>query len=365
MPEPSPRNNLTLRKAAAIALVIVGIIALALLFWQLASILLLAFGGILIAIFLRTLSGWVSKFTRLPDTASLIIVLLILLALTAGLVYFSGDSIAGQMTKLADEIPRSIENVRDYLNRYEWGKWIISKIPSSAEELPISGKDVTSVASGALSSLTGLLAAGLVVFFVAMFLSFDPKTYLRGAIRLVPVRKRERIMTVLAEVHDTLQMWLLGTILAMILVGVSTGVGLALLGVPLALALGVIAAVLTFIPNFGPVLAAIPAILLAFLESPIMALYVIILYVAVQMVETYLITPLIQQKTISLPPALTLSAQVGLGILFGLPGVILATPLTAGALVLVHRLYVEDVLESSASESKAASPDSGSYGQVH
>ena len=149
----------------------------------------------------------------------------------------------------------------------------------------------------------------------------------------------------LHEVHEVLRWWLLGKMVAMVLVGTLTTIGLWLLGIPLPVALGVIAAMLTFIPNFGPVLSAIPALLLAFVASPMSAVYVGLLYLVIQTVESYLITPLIQQRTVSLPPALTVLAQVGMGVLFGVPGIVLAAPMAAMAMVLVTKLYIEDRLE--------------------
>jgi predicted PurR-regulated permease PerM len=344
-------NSANPNKATPVTLRVVVVVALALLFWKLAPVLLLAFGGVLLSIFLRTLGVWVSKWTGLSAVWSLAIVLVALGSLTAASIYLSGDLVAKQMTELVDQVPRSLEKISIYFKNYEWGKWLAERAPSSAEDLPVPGKDVASYALGALSSVTGGIMGGivaaLIVFVLAMYLSFDPDTYINGAIRLLPVRKRERILSVLKEVHETLQMWLLGKILSMIVVGVLTSIGLELIGVPLALALGIIAALLTFVPNFGPILSALPAVLLAFVDSPMRALYVILLYLGIQTVESYLITPLIQRKTVSLPPALTISTQIGLGILFGIGGVVFATPLTAGALVLLKRLYVEDVLETA------------------
>lgn len=342
----SSGNGVSPCKVTPMALKVIVVVALALLAWKFAPVLLLVFGGVLVSIFIRTLGIWVSKWTRLPAVWSVAIVLVALGLLSAGGMYLSGDPIAKQMTELADQVPRSLEKISDDLKTYEWGKWLVEKVPDSAQDLPVSSNDVASYASGALSSVTGGIVAALIVLVLAMYLSFDPDIYVRGTVRLFPVRKRERIMSVLKEVHETLQMWLLGKILSMIVVGVLTSTGLWLIGVPLALALGVIAALLTFVPNFGPILSALPAVLLAFVDSPMRALYVIFLYLGIQTVESYLITPLIQQKTVSLPPALTISTQIGLGILFGVGGVVFATPLTAGALVLVKRLYVEDGLET-------------------
>jgi predicted PurR-regulated permease PerM len=333
-------------KVTPMALRAVVVVALALLFWKFAPVLLLAFGGVLVAIFLRTIGDWVSKWTGLPAVWSLAIVLVLLGLLSAAGIYLSGDPVAKQMTELADQVPRSIEKISDDLKQFVWGKWLVEKVPTSAQDLPVSREDVASYASGALSSVTGGIVAALIVLVLSIYLSFDPDTYISGAIRLFPVRKRKRLLSVLKEVHETLQMWLLGKFLSMIVVGVLTSTGLWIIGVPLALALGVIAALLTFVPNFGPILSALPAILLAFVDAPMRAFYVFLLYFGIQTFESYLITPLIQQKTVSLPPALTISTQISLGILFGAGGIVFATPLTAAALVLLKRLYVEDMLEA-------------------
>ena len=152
---------------------------------------------------------------------------------------------------------------------------------------------------------------------------------------------RGSLREVLAAVGSTLRWWLWGKLLGMLVIGVLTTLGLWRLGVPLALTLGLLAALLTFIPNIGPILAVIPA---ALLDSPAKALYVLGLYLPIQTVESYLITPLVQRLTISMPSALTITAQLVLGVLLGAMGVVLATPLTAAAVVLMKMLYVEDAL---------------------
>jgi predicted PurR-regulated permease PerM len=127
-------------------------------------------------------------------------------------------------------------------------------------------------------------------------------------------------------------------------IGVLTWLGLVLLGIPLAPTLALLAALLTFIPNFGPAIAMVPPTLIALMEGPERAASVVALYFAVQTVESYVLTPLLQKKTTSLPPALTLVAQVVMASLAGGLGVVVATPLTAVALVTVRHLYVEDAL---------------------
>jgi predicted PurR-regulated permease PerM len=147
------------------------------------------------------------------------------------------------------------------------------------------------------------------------------------------------------EVATVLRGWLLAQLSSMAVIGVLTGIGLWALSVPLVVALGLLAALLTFIPNLGPILSAAPAVLLALADDPISAVWVILLYVGVQLIEGNVTTPLIQQHTIALPPALTIAMQFLLGAVFGLLGLALAVPLTAAGVTLIRMLYVEAYLE--------------------
>ena len=149
---------------------------------------------------------------------------------------------------------------------------------------------------------------------------------------------------VLDAVGDTLRRWLVGRALLMVINGVCTAAGLWLLGIPLALTLGTIAGLLNFVPNIGPIIAGVPAVLIAWTHGPMPAFYVLLLYVALQSLDGYVLTPLIQQRTVSLAPALTIAVQVLFGVLAGTMGLLLATPVTAATLVLVRKLYLEDVL---------------------
>ena len=138
--------------------------------------------------------------------------------------------------------------------------------------------------------------------------------------------------------------------MSLCLVGMLTALGLWILGVPAPLSLGFVAGVLSFIPNFGPLLSLVPAVIVALPNGPQMVLYVILLYAGIQLVESYFITPLIQHRAVRLPPALILLAQILMGVLFGFLGLLLATPLTAVLLVLIKRLYIEDVLAEPGSK---------------
>lgn len=168
--------------------------------------------------------------------------------------------------------------------------------------------------------------------------------YRRGLLRLLPRSGGPDAEEAMDAASGALRKWLLGKLVSMLLVGILTTTGLWLLGVPLALSLGVLAGALEFVPFIGPVVAAVPGILFAFTQSPSTALYVALLYLGIQQVESYLIMPLVQRWAVALPPALAILAVVGFGVLFGVLGLLFAVPLMVLVMVLVEKLYVETAL---------------------
>ncbi|TKI19934.1 AI-2E family transporter, partial [Bacillus pumilus] len=202
-------------------------------------------------------------------------------------------------------------------------------------------------AGSIFSGVLGTMADIVVALFVAVYLAANPRVYTNGIVALLPHRARPRAREVLNELRRVLGLWILGKLLSMLVVGVATAIGLSLLGVPVALALGLLASLLDFIPYIGSILAAAPAVLIAFTQSPMLALEVSALFLAVHALDGYVLLPLVERKTVSLPPALTISAQVLMGLAFGLGGVALATPLTAVAEVLIQMLYVQDALHDT------------------
>lgn len=335
------------RGFAGRVLAAVGITAtvalLLLLLWYAVDVLLLAFAGILLAIFLRALSVWLSGRTPLSGGWSLAVVILALVSVLGAGAWLLAPDVAEQVDQLSESVPRSAQQLGQRIERYAWGRQLLAQVPTTGELLS-DKSNVLARVTGVFSTTFGLIAGVVIVLFVGLYLAADPQLYAGGLVRLVPANKRGRAREVLSEVGQTLRWWLLGQIVAMTIVGALSALGLWLLGVPLALTLGLLAALLTFIPNIGPVIAVVPAALLALTQSPTRALYVLLLYLAIQTVESYLITPLMQQRTVRLPPALTIIAQVILGVMLGALGLLLATPLTAAALVLVKKLYVEDTL---------------------
>jgi predicted PurR-regulated permease PerM len=306
-------------------------------------VLLLAFAGVLFAMFLMGIADLVHRHARLSEGWSLGATVLALMLTAAAGAWLLIPSIAEQTDQLRQTLPQSIGQLEETVKQYPWGRWIL-KSPLQPEGLipkwPAVFSRITGIVSGTLEAI-GIV---VVIFFTGLFVAAQPRLYQEGIVKLVTPGRRDRARDVLGQVGTALRWWLIGKLSAMVLVGVLTWVGLWLLGVEIAVALAVLAAVLTFIPNFGPIIAAIPAVLVGLLDSPTTAVWVVALYVAIQTVESYVFTPLIQQQAVSIPPALVIIMQLALAVLVGGIGLALATPLTVTALVLARTLYVEDML---------------------
>jgi predicted PurR-regulated permease PerM len=327
---------------------IVAVIAIAavITLWVLgtaARVFLVAFGGILLAITLRRFAANVARLPRMNEDLALAVVLALLAGIIALGAYLMAPRVGEQVDRLIESVPRSIENLENYLSNYGWARNILAE----AREGMSSGGEVVARATGLASRGFGGIVDAVVILFVGLYGAIQPRLYLDATVRLVPPRRRERAAEVLAALETTLWRWLVGRLIGMLVIGILTSIGLLILSVPLAIPLGVLSALLAFIPYLGPILSAGFAMLLALTESPDLALYTGLLYVGVQTVESYLLTPLIERQAILLPPALTIIAQVLLGILFGGLGLVLASPIVATIMVLVKMLYLEDFLGES------------------
>lgn len=332
-----PGQRFSHRVLIAVALVAAALVLL-LLVRQVAQILLLVFAGVLAAVGLEGLTQLVRRRTPLGAGAARLVVALVLLVPGAMLGWLFGPHLTDQLAQLIDRLPEALARLREQLQASRWGELLLEHLGRGG------GVDWASRAAGFFRSVFGAVFDVLVVAFVGLYLWVNPRLYTAAAVALVPPRHRPRAEQILALQARTLQRWLVGRLASMLVVGLLTGLGLAVLGVPLAVTLGAIAATLSFIPYLGPVLSAAPALLIALLQGPGQVVSVVVLYAAVQLVESYMITPLIQLRAVSLPPAFLISAQLIAGVLAGALGVLLATPLAVVVTVLVQALYIEGVL---------------------
>jgi predicted PurR-regulated permease PerM len=315
------------------------IIILILILWKVIDVLLLIFASALMAIFLRGLSSLVSKYTHLRNSLSLVIVLFSLFGIFSIAIWLTAPKITEQVDQLMQTVPESVEQFREKLMEYEWIRTFLEGIPDFEDIIKLLAR-----VGGFFSTTFGFLVSLFIILIVGLFLSINPQSYIQGLVKLVPQKKRGRAQEILHTLERTLFWWLVGRTVSMSIVAILTGIGLSLLDIPVAMALGVIAGLSSFVPNIGPIIASIPAILLALTKSPMHALYVIFLYLAVQNLESYLITPYITYRTVLMPLALVIIGQVLMGVLLGFLGLVFATPLVATLIVLVKLLYIEDVL---------------------
>jgi predicted PurR-regulated permease PerM len=335
-----PQPDFLRRVLIVAGIALLGLLVVALL-WQTAQALLILFAGVLMAVFLHALSDFARKWLPLSAGWALALVcVLLVVALGLG-SWLMAERISTQLGQLRQALPASVEQLKQRLKQTEMGRTILNQTQNGSDLIP-SEINPWSRASRLLSSTIGFMVGVIIILFIGLYLAVEPHTYRQGILYLAPPGQRARIEQVLDQLGHMLRWWLIGQAVSMGCVALLVTLGLWLLNVPLALTLGLIAGLLEFIPRVGPVVAAVPAILVSLMQTPSQTLYVILLYIGVQSVESYLILPLVQRKAVDLPPALTLTALFLMGILFGFVGLLLATPLTVVVVSLVKQLYVKN-----------------------
>ncbi len=310
--------------------------------WYARYVLLLIFAGILVAIFLQTLSRWLADHSPLGYRPALALVVLFLVAVVLGAAALFGAQMIHQANQLYETLPTSVENAREQIKQTDWGKFLLQRLATGGDLF--SNVDalqhVTSTAVTFLDAIIGLV----IVFFVGLYGAASPDRYVNGVLHLVPLDKRERAKDIIRDVASTLRRWMLGHLTTMVLVGCLTGLGLSLVGIHEALILALLSFFAELIPYVGPIAAAVPGILIGWSQSNTMALYVLGVYCVIHVCEGYLIYPLVMGRAVELPPALTIVGIVFFSLFAGLLGAILATPLTLTVIVLMRLLYVHDYL---------------------
>ncbi|MGN6399812.1 MAG: AI-2E family transporter [Flavisolibacter sp.] len=299
------------------------------------SVFMLILAGVLIAIFFRGLSGWIATKTKWNDSVCLVVSVAGTLILMILLFWLLGATIQAQVTELSDTLPTTIENAKAQLDKSSLGQKIVEKVSS-----PKTQKKAEAVVQTFFKSTFGILGDLYVVLFLGIFFTASPKQYKKGLVALVPSKSQPKADEVLSKIAVNLKKWLKGKIFAMFVVFILTAIGLIIIGLPMWLTLALIAGILNFIPNFGPLMAMIPAVLIGLMQSPSTAAFVAGLYILVQVAESNFITPKVQQRLINIPPALIIIAQLLISPLTGGWGLVLATPLMVIIIVLVQQLYL-------------------------
>ena len=323
-------------------LIVLGLVAVFFIAWQLRSVLVLLFGAVLVATIVRAVAGPLRTHLRVPETPAMLLSFLLIVGVIGGAGWLLSTQLSQQMHALGDTLPKSLAKLDQTLSGFGFNH----PIRAFQAQLHSSGGSLVSWFARFASSASEALASFLIVVSGGVFLATQPRLYRAGMIKLVPERRRHVVAEAMLESERALRLWLKGQLIAMVVIGAMTAAGLWFLGIPSWLVLGILAGFFEFIPFAGPILSAVPAVLLALLHSPELALWTALMYFAVQHAESYLIQPIIQQIAVEVPAVVLLFSLLAFATLFGPIGILFAAPMTVVAYVLVKRLYVIEALDT-------------------
>lgn len=325
------------------ALIAIGLAGAAFLLWKLRFVLILLFGAVLVASIVRAIAAPLQKHLRFPENIAVAVAVLLIFGFVGGTGWLFGTQLSAQTQQLGNTLPGAVRNADAWLGGYGMNHplqhWIAN--------LHSSGGAIMSDVGGWLTTFSESLANFLIVLSGGIFLALQPRFYRSGAVKLVPDSKRPVVGEAMDESEKALRLWLKGQLIAMVVIGSMAAAGLWLLGIKEWLVLGLLAGTLEFIPFAGPILSAIPGVLLALVQSPELALWTALMYFAVQHLESYLIQPVIQQYAVDIPAVVLLFSLLAFAMLFGIIGILLAAPMAVVAYVMVKRLYVVETLHTS------------------
>lgn len=337
-------------------LIAMGIGALALIAYNWRHIFLLAFGATLVALVLRSLADPIRRRTPLSASASLGVAVLAVAIVLVALGWFVGGQLMRQLDQLGAVLPVAWEQAQARIGAYQAGSWLLARL-HDATGAPMGGFGPLAGRIGHATGV-GIQAIGefVVVLVAGVYFAAQPRLYRDGFLKLAPPSWRERLTGAVDDCAVSLRKWLLGAGVAMLAMGVLTTIGAFVLRLPAPIALGLLSGVAEFVPIVGAAVAAVPALLLAATIGPKTMLWTLGFYLVIHQFEGNLLIPLIQRRVVAVPPALTLFSVVGFGVLFGVSGVVFATPLAVVVLVLIRRLYLREGETPVAGPGEAARP---------
>ena len=342
-PDPGHFRDVRVFRTTAIVL---ATAAAAYLIWQLVDLLLLLFACGLVALILLTITKLIRRHWKMPFGIALTLTVLLLIAVVGGALSFFGATMSAQFTDLVLRLPAAWTAVQQQLETSPIGASLLDR----AKALAPSGQSIVDAFTTVLATVGGIVSGLVIVLVGGLYLAAQPRLYEGGALKLLPASIRPQAIETAEAITASLKNWLKGQALGMVFVGVGTTIGLLIVGVPAAAAIGLVAGLAEFVPYSGAIVAGIPAIILGFSQSTDTGLWTIAVLVIVQQIQGNIVMPLLQNQMVELPPALTIFGIIAAGILLGPVGVLLATPLTVVVLVLLRRLYLregkEEVLAS-------------------
>jgi predicted PurR-regulated permease PerM len=338
------------------ALVLGTIIALRFL-WSVRTVVCVAFLGILFGLALGSGADRAERW-RVPRGASVPIIVLLVLAALVGVGALTAPRIASQLHEVREQVPEAIGQVERWIAKRQAGAMQLLQPDSTSQSARDQSRHPAVLREGVaqqaakvgerffafFSSTLAVLASLILILAISIYVGINPGLYHAGLMHLFPHRDRQRAGEVLSAIATTLRRWLVSQLIAMLVIGLVTTLALLLIGVRAAVALGVIAGLLEFIPYVGPILSAVPALAMGLLDGPEKALWVAVAYTAIQQAENHILIPLLMKEGVDIPPVVTILAQAAFALVLGFLGLLVAVPLVGAVLVAVKLLYVEDVV---------------------
>jgi predicted PurR-regulated permease PerM len=328
--------------------------------WYFAATVLLIFAGMLLGLGLNALANALGRRVHLPHAARLAIVCVALALMLAGVAHLGGATIADQASLLSKTIKSQLANVKSFLDShgvdtsfFDFGSAAAaspdatpadsSPSPGAAPKNGLSGAGALASSGGAIVSQTFKLLLGtigavgnvFIVLFLGMAFAAQPSVYREGLLFLTPARHRTRATLIIDRISETLERWLIAQMIVMLAVGAVTWIGLAIIGIPGSFILGIQAGLLAFIPTVGAIIAGVVVVLASLASGWLPALSALVLFLGVHVMESYVLTPLLQRQALDIPPATLFAFQILLGVVFGIWGLALALPLVAIAKVMI------------------------------
>ena len=346
------------------------------LLWLAHDLIFMTFLGVLFGLAVSRGVDYLERW-RIPRGVGSALIVFSFLGLLVGVGAWSAPTLRQQFTELRATLPEALARAEAWIASHQTGilgQFLPDSAPGSGAEAPASPAEAVPAQppaekpepEGALASLpknlsgqlgalarylfsflsstVAVIAGMLLVLFTALYIGADPRLYYKGLLHLFPHPARPRAAEVLGAIGLTLRRWLVAQLVMMVVIGTITTIGLSLLGVEAALSLGIIAGLLEFIPMLGPLLSAVPAVAMGFIDSPEKALMVALLYAVVQFLENHILVPLLMKQGVDLPPVVTLIGLSLMALVFGFVGMLVAVPILAAVMVAIKLIYVEDVV---------------------
>src|SRR5579883_2729357 len=291
--------------------------------WFLGQVVLLVFAGGLFAILIAVPAAWLSTRSGIGYGWCVGAVLLLAAVLLAGVAYGLAPNVIAQVQQVETALPQDFARLIQDFRSSSLGHLVAGQFSGSGR----LGSAVLEPMLKSLSTVAQALGSVLFVGFIGIYLAAAPRHYEKGLLALVPAERTPRAREIVQATVATLKYFLAGRLFSMAVIALCSALGLWLLGIPAPIALALIAGFLSFVPYIGSALSGVPPFLLAYAQSPHMAVYVIALYVLIHLLDGYILVPLVQRRMVHLAPALTLTAQFVLAVLWGILGIAVATPL--------------------------------------